>query len=198
MSAKAIIEQLKRLCVLHEHLLTLSEEKTEALKAGKTKELSNILTKEQKYIQAITQTEDDRIKTTSAFLGYSENNTISACIAKTSGSEKEELEQLYESLSQVLGRLKKVNEMTHLCCNADRHSHHCHARSGHKEFALTLTRLPQPRPMAWQNAHGSDPDIGRAVSLFLKRLMRFSDEAAPTSAGRELPDRKAGKPVSPF
>lgn len=111
MSAKAIIEQLKRLCVLHEHLLTLSEEKTEALKAGKTKELSNILTKEQKYIQAITQTEDDRIKTTSAFLGYSENNTISACIAKTSGSEKEELEQLYESLSQVLGRLKKVNEM---------------------------------------------------------------------------------------
>lgn len=65
MSAKAIIEQLKRLCVLHEHLLTLSEEKTEALKAGKTKELSNILTKEQKYIQAITQTEDDRIKTTS-------------------------------------------------------------------------------------------------------------------------------------
>lgn len=111
MSAKAIIEQLKRLCVLHEHLLTLSEEKTEALKAGKTKELSNILTKEQKYIQAITQTEDDRIKTTSAFLGYSENNTISACIAKTSGSEKEQLEQLYESLSQVLGRLKKVNEM---------------------------------------------------------------------------------------
>lgn len=107
MSAKAIIEQLKRLCVLHEHLLTLSEEKTEALKAGKTKELSNILTKEQKYIQAITQTEDDRIKTTSAFLGYSENNTISACIAKTSGSEKEELGQLYESLSQVLGRLKK-------------------------------------------------------------------------------------------
>ncbi|XSD76226.1 flagellar protein FlgN [Bacillus subtilis] len=111
MSAKAIIEQFKRLCVLHEHLLTLSEEKTEALKAGKTKELSNILTKEQKYIQAITQTEDDRIKTTSAFLGYSENNTISACIAKTSGSEKEELGQLYESLSQVLGRLKKVNEM---------------------------------------------------------------------------------------
>lgn len=111
MSAKPIIEQLKRLCVLHEHLLTLSEEKTEALKAGKTKELSNILTKEQKYIQAIEQTEDDRIKAASAFLGCSENNTISACIAKTSGREKEELELLFESLTKVLGRLKEVNKL---------------------------------------------------------------------------------------
>ncbi|MEG7282845.1 flagellar protein FlgN [Bacillus sp. 0909A] len=111
MSAKPIIEQLKRLCVLHEHLLTLSEEKTEALKAGKTKELSNILTKEQKYIQAIEQTENERIKAASTFLGYSENNTISACIAKTSGSEKEELELLFESLTKVLGCLKEVNKL---------------------------------------------------------------------------------------
>ncbi|MBT2572868.1 flagellar protein FlgN [Bacillus sp. ISL-51] len=111
MSAKPIIEQLKRLCVLHEHLLTLSEEKTEALKTGKTKELSNILTKEQKYIQAIGQTEEERIKLTSQFLSRGEGNTIAACIAKTSGSEKQELEGLFQSLSALLDRLKEVNEM---------------------------------------------------------------------------------------
>ncbi|APH37323.1 flagellar protein FlgN [Bacillus velezensis] len=111
MSAKPIIDQLKRLCALHEHLLTLSEEKTEALKAGKTKELSNILTKEQKYIQAIGQTEEERIRLTSQFLSRGEDNTIAACIFRTSGSEKQELEGLFHSLSALLDRLKEVNEM---------------------------------------------------------------------------------------
>ncbi|MCY8920696.1 flagellar protein FlgN [Bacillus atrophaeus] len=111
MSAKPIIEQLKRLCVLHEHLLTLSEEKTEALKAGKTKELSNILTKEQKYIQAIGQVEEERMKATSEFLGFGKNNTVTACIKKASGKEKTELEQLFQSLSEQLNGLKEINEL---------------------------------------------------------------------------------------
>lgn len=69
------------------------------------------MTKEQKYIQAITQTEDDRIKTTSAFLGYSENNTISACIAKTSGSEKEEPGTIIRISFSSSRTSEKVNEM---------------------------------------------------------------------------------------
>lgn len=59
---KRVIEELERLCVLHEHLLSLSEQKTEALKTNEIKALSEIVTKEQKYVQAIEQTEQSALK----------------------------------------------------------------------------------------------------------------------------------------
>lgn len=66
---KRVIEELERLCVLHEHLLSLSEQKTEALKTNEIKALSEIVTKEQKYVQAIEQTEQSRIEATKSCIG---------------------------------------------------------------------------------------------------------------------------------
>ncbi|KKB74401.1 MULTISPECIES: flagellar protein FlgN [Bacillus] len=105
---KRVIQELERLCVLHEHLLTLSERKTEALKKNEIKELSEILTKEQKYVQAIEQTEEARIEATKECLGRADT-TISTCISEAEGSDKTVLEQLFERLLQLVTRLKDVN-----------------------------------------------------------------------------------------
>ncbi|MFT0801509.1 flagellar protein FlgN [Bacillus swezeyi] len=110
MSVKRVVEELERLCVLHEHLLALSEQKTEALKTNEIKALSEIVTKEQKYVQAIEQTEQSRIEATEACLGRS-GVTISTCISEAGGSEKKTLEQLFAKLSQLLIRLKDVNDL---------------------------------------------------------------------------------------
>lgn len=107
---KRVIEELERLCVLHEHLLSLSEQKTEALKTNEIKALSEIVTKEQKYVQAIEQTEQSRIEATKSCIGSSDA-TISACISKAAGGEKKVLEQLYAKLSQLVIRLKDVNDL---------------------------------------------------------------------------------------
>lgn len=107
---KRVIQELERLCVLHEHLLTLSERKTEALKKNEIKELSEILTKEQKYVQAIEQTEEARIETTKECLGKADT-TISTCISEAEGSDKTALEQLFERMSQLVTRLKDVNHL---------------------------------------------------------------------------------------
>ncbi|MFN2744450.1 MULTISPECIES: flagellar protein FlgN [Bacillus] len=107
---KRVIEELERLCVLHEHLLTLSEQKTEALKTNEIKELSEIVTKQQKYVQAIEQTEQSRIEATKGCLG-STDATISACISAAEGDEKRTLEQLFAKLSKLLIRLKDVNDL---------------------------------------------------------------------------------------
>lgn len=107
---KRVIQELERLCVLHEHLLTLSERKTEALKKNEIKELSEILTKEQKYVQAIEQTEEARIEATKECLGKADT-TISTCISEAEGSDKTALEQLFERMSQLVTRLKDVNHL---------------------------------------------------------------------------------------
>ncbi|MEC3607806.1 flagellar protein FlgN [Bacillus glycinifermentans] len=107
---KRVIQELERLCVLHEHLLTLSERKTEALKKNEIKELSEILTKEQKYVQAIEQTEEARIEATKECLGKADT-TISTCISEAEGSDKTVLEQLFERMSQLVTRLKDVNHL---------------------------------------------------------------------------------------
>ncbi|MBG9914333.1 flagellar protein FlgN [Bacillus sonorensis] len=110
MSVKRVIEELERLCVLHEHLLKLSEQKTEALKNNEIKDLSDIVTKEQKYVQAIEQTEQARIEATQDCIGKADT-TISTCISEAEGSEKTALEQLFERLSQLVARLKDVNDL---------------------------------------------------------------------------------------
>ncbi|WP_309244916.1 flagellar protein FlgN [Bacillus sp. WMMC1349] len=110
MLVKQVIRELERLCKLHEHLLTLSEQKTEALKNNEIKLLSEIVTKEQKYVQAIEETERMRIEATAACLGHSDA-TINNCISEAEDSEKPVLEQLFTKLSQLLIRLKDVNAL---------------------------------------------------------------------------------------
>lgn len=111
MSAKPVLEELDKLCMLHEHLLQLSHEKTEAIKKDHLQELSLILTKEKKYLQAIDQTERKREELTAAYLGYQMEATISNCIDKADGEDKAKFEALYGRLAPLLTRLQEVNSI---------------------------------------------------------------------------------------
>ncbi|MGE6630223.1 flagellar protein FlgN [Bacillus sp. NPDC077027] len=111
MSVKIIIEELHRLYGLHEQLLKLSNEKTDILKSNEIEALSEILNLEQKYIQAISQLEEKRIEATSAFLESDQDPTISACIEKAEGTDKEELISLHHKLNDIMMELKRLNEL---------------------------------------------------------------------------------------
>lgn len=111
MSAKMVLDELEKLCTLHEHLLLLSQEKTDAIKTDNLPELSLILTKEKKYLQAIDQTERKREELTAAFLGYQTEATISNCINKAEGVDKAKFEALYGRLAPLLTRLQEVNSI---------------------------------------------------------------------------------------
>ncbi|MGG3625668.1 flagellar protein FlgN [Bacillus gobiensis] len=111
MSAQPVLDELDKLCTLHEHLLKLSQEKTEAIKKDDLKVLSLILTKEKKYLQTIDQTERKREELTAAFLGYQTEATISNCIDKAEGEDKTKFEELYSRLAPLLAKLQEVNSI---------------------------------------------------------------------------------------
>ncbi|WP_353854439.1 flagellar protein FlgN [Bacillus sp. Bos-x628] len=111
MSVKIIIEELHRLYGLHEQLLKLSKDKTDILKSNEIDALSEILNLEQKYIQAISQLEEKRIEAAVQFLQNDQSPTITACIEKAEGTDKEELISLFQKLNDIMVELKDANEL---------------------------------------------------------------------------------------
>jgi flagellar biosynthesis/type III secretory pathway chaperone len=117
LSAKQLIELLEKHVKLHKGLLELANKKTEVLKKGDMEALNEIVKEEQKYIAAINQVEQARIRVVSAMIGGANESTLTACISQTEGTERAILEKLRDDLTAVISELKNINllnqQLTH-------------------------------------------------------------------------------------
>lgn len=111
MSAAELILSLEKLLQLHKNLYQLTLQKTEILKNENIDELKELLKKEQMFVKAISQLEDERIKQTVAFLGREDELSMSACIEKATGSEQDKLKELEKDFKETIDSLKATNEL---------------------------------------------------------------------------------------
>lgn len=111
MSAAELILSLEKLLQLHKNLYQLTLQKTEILKSENIDALKELLKKEQMFVKAISQLEDERIKQTVAFLGREDELSMSACIEKATGSEQDKLKELEKDFKETIDSLKATNEL---------------------------------------------------------------------------------------
>ena len=111
MSAQSLILKLEKLLGLNRHLYQLAQTKTEALKTENLTVLQQTLKQEQIYVHAIKQVENERIDLASAYLNREDDLTLSACIEKAAGADKEKFSELFQSLTEVMEKLKHANKL---------------------------------------------------------------------------------------
>lgn len=111
MSAAELILSLEKLLQLHKNLYQITLQKTEILKSENIDALKELLKKEQMFVKAISQLEDERIKQTVAFLGREDELSMSACIEKATGSEQDKLKELEKDFKETIDSLKATNEL---------------------------------------------------------------------------------------
>lgn len=111
MSAGKLIGTLEKLLQLHQNLHNVALQKTEILKSENVNELNELLKKEQMYIKAIKQVEEERIVHTVQFLETEEELTLTACIEKAVGEEKEKLQVIAKEFSETMAKLKDANQL---------------------------------------------------------------------------------------
>lgn len=111
MAAEKLIQSLQKLLKLHQNLHEVTLQKTELIKKDQINELKELLKKEQMYVQAIKQVENERISQTADFLGNEEESTLSLCIEKAEGNEKGQLQHLAAELTDTIKKLKAVNQL---------------------------------------------------------------------------------------
>lgn len=115
MSTQPITEIMDKLCSLHQSLLTLSQEKTEALKQGNTEELQAIIVKERKHVQAIGQLETKREQLVSDWFNEQglagEEQTITTMLGHVDEEEKQVLQEKFERLVMILADLKQQEKL---------------------------------------------------------------------------------------
>ncbi|MED4454454.1 flagellar protein FlgN [Metabacillus fastidiosus] len=106
-----LIANLEKLLALHHQLYKVAFQKTDLLKKNDIEALKETLNYEQKFVQAISQMEAERIELTSKFLGRTDELTLMACIEKADGSNKEKLQNIYDEFKKVMGDLKNINNL---------------------------------------------------------------------------------------
>jgi len=111
MAAEKLIQTLEKLLKLHQNLYEVTLQKTEILKQDHVEELRELLKKEQMYVRALNQLEEERITLTIEFLGSDKEATLSSCIEKASGDEKEKLETIFKDFTYVMKKLKDSNSL---------------------------------------------------------------------------------------
>ncbi|GAB2545209.1 flagellar protein FlgN [Gracilibacillus alcaliphilus] len=116
MAIEKIIKQLNALIELHHSLLEISTNKTEIIKSGKIEELQQLLVKEQKHVQAITQMEERRIEAVRAWAEARqldpEQITVTTIIEEyASGVEKKQLETVTVALAGLLMELRQQEDL---------------------------------------------------------------------------------------
>ncbi|KGX86793.1 flagellar protein FlgN [Pontibacillus marinus] len=116
MSTQPITEIMDKLCSLHQSLLTLSQEKTEALKKGNTEELQAIIVKERKHVQAIGQLETKREQLVSDWFASQgvngDERTITAMLENINNEQEgQALQEQFERLVMILADLKQQEKL---------------------------------------------------------------------------------------
>lgn len=111
MIAEKLIETLTKLLQLHQNLYQVTLQKTDYLKNNDVEKLKGILKKEQMFVQAVKQIEEERIQLTAQFLGRGQDLTLTACIEKAEGEQKQRLQQIEKEFTEIIGKLRAANEL---------------------------------------------------------------------------------------
>lgn len=112
MSASKLINVMETLLTLHEELYEIGTEKTNVLKENKdVTQLQQLLKQEQICMKKIQQTEQERIALTNDYLSDSEDKSLSACIEKAEGAEKEALQMIHARFLEIMTKLKAQNQL---------------------------------------------------------------------------------------
>ncbi|MFC7373032.1 flagellar protein FlgN [Fictibacillus iocasae] len=104
MEASNMINLLDHLNEIHKKLITLGQQKTEAINKGDMQKLNSLLKEEDGETKELQNIEVERQQ---HFAGQ----TVSDIAEKASGSERERLSSLQHELSQNYQSLKEVNEL---------------------------------------------------------------------------------------
>jgi flagellar biosynthesis/type III secretory pathway chaperone len=111
MHEEKLIHTLEKLLQLHQNLHKVTLQKTESLKSENIEKLRELLKSEQMFVQAIKQVEQERINLTVDFLENEKDLTLSACIEKATGEEKEKLEEISKEFTATMDNLKATNQL---------------------------------------------------------------------------------------
>lgn len=104
MSIPSIISMLEKLAALHDAFYELTTRKAEIVKKNNLEDLQALTKEEKKYVTAIQQLEEQRAQA-------SGHRTISELMEDASETEKKDLHQLKERLSDTIARIKEQNEL---------------------------------------------------------------------------------------
>ncbi|WP_430790955.1 flagellar protein FlgN [Virgibacillus flavescens] len=116
MSLHTIIQSLEKLIMLHESLLSVSELKTAAIKAGSMEDLQALLVKERKHVQALEQVETSRQQVVDNWFEMnnlpSENKTITAMLELLEDrAQQRTLENVTVNLTNAVADLKSQEQL---------------------------------------------------------------------------------------
>lgn len=113
MSAKSIIEALRKMTRLHEVMNSLAKQKTEFVKKGDIDSLRSLLKEENKQVQEIRQTEALLMQDTHDFLEQRGVITDTPTLSKVieASDEKGILEHEKEKLEEQIEKLKQQNQL---------------------------------------------------------------------------------------
>lgn len=114
MTMTPILETLNKLERMHRSLLELTKQKTEYVKVGDMEQLDALLKKEQMHVAAIETLEKQRQQQVAEWLQAKgiqtpDTPTMTDVIEASEGDERQQLEQLRESLLAVVNELKERN-----------------------------------------------------------------------------------------
>lgn len=157
MSCAQLIQTMEKLYELHEQLYDIALKKTDVLKNNEDiSKLQELLKIEQTYSNKIHQVENERMKVVDDWLGQQEDKSLSACIEKATGNEKEQLVQLKERLKEIIEKLKSTNELNQQLI------HHA------LQFVnLTIDMvMPQEPSLTYSNPNQTEEKQGPKRSMF--------------------------------
>lgn len=109
MSAELLISTMEKLYKLHRSLYEIAVKKTDVIKIGDIDSLQSMMKDESAHLAAIRKLEDSRQKAASEICSDQEIPTVSDCIRKLNGPDKDALINVTEKLAEVIFDLKEQN-----------------------------------------------------------------------------------------
>lgn len=109
MSAELLISIMDKLYKLHRSLYEIAIRKTEIIKIGDIDSLNKVMKEENAHLAAIRKLEEERKKATVSICNGQENPTVTDCIAKLNGQNKDALLKVTEKLAEMIVDLKERN-----------------------------------------------------------------------------------------
>lgn len=116
MTLQTIIKSMEKLVMLHDSLLSISEQKTIAIKKGDMEKLQPLLVKERKHVQALEQVETARFKDVEEWFKTNnlqpDDQTITAMIEHLEDSDQQRaLANVTTVLTNSVTNLKRQEQL---------------------------------------------------------------------------------------
>lgn len=118
LSLQTFGKSLQQLVLLHESLLSISEQKTIAIKADDIEKLQPLLVKERKHVQALEQEEINRQKDVRNWFAEnnfrSEDQTITSMLELITDKEQQaRIAEITMQLTKVVTNVKRQEQLNH-------------------------------------------------------------------------------------